>query len=1571
MIKRFIAWICILTITLANCIAFAGVPEKLIVSTDIVNNKIAIYVDGGTSHLGFSGTTPIIVEGSRDVGGGLFNDKPCDAFFSTYNADEYWYAFNKIRTFDSDEFLDIDPYNIMEYEKEKCGGNIPDWYSQEKTSTYLKDLFLIAFIVKMAGASDISLESSKFSLLDTIISTYTPGKLFFNALGAMNSSFAGNSNLSEVRNTLDRLTNIKKEDLVNEFTDKLILDKYVSKITTETIHSMEYDDVEKMLYALSWSEIQKHPIYDVIRKELNATTSDQKQLLTNYWDSVKINLNTISPSIKTDKLMQLSAIVLGRGSVFSISKNSIYSMELITPQSGVLPNTNSKISAEQLAFDTMNSIRNLEQGASIMDQQLTTISFRLQYHYYALQSKSIAIPDIETINYLSETENGSPFSRVFPPIDLSNIGIIDGKQYVLFMNVVNELPLFRQILIESGLSNINNEAMLPAEIIRNARYLRQMKGAVSFLESLPYIDIKEVTRFWYEKDADRGISLEDLFIKVQELGIDDEVLDNDITVEDQHPLSQYFDMDANKLNLYLRMGIAQSALFTPLQTNVYEPYAYSQIDNENFFKDMHAVWGYHRKVLYIDTALASAVNLHNTGKTGKLRPATLKDLLSPEKDIVLYTDTSFYNENKLESLENQIVNSYDSAKDKIIDTVGTAQEVVDATQGKWDKVIIRETGRVTNVIAEKFSATIENLAKTLTPYSETLKSGWKMKSGDDAVLGGTDIKKYLSDPMYSEFKTLAVQSSILRDKYLIKYIKQNNNMPVFISSKSLCLLKNVSETETNSLFNYLLLKNIEPNLKIEYKATMDYNSPIYMDIYGDIITESGYVVVPAMANATLNKIYNPYTAAFIGSYGKVYKAPSSYKMTMEPLADIMQLSDDEKEYEFKTLLEGDVINFQHFSPNSENVQKRLYNLARASIEQNNLDVPRMIVNVILEVMRGAPLEYIDKEKEGLIVNAKASRAGVVQAVKLDMLKSALKTNSQNSVIAIPNLAFMTGVEYVILFIYKITMLVVIVLIFIQIFAMAMTGSVNIFSIGKIILTIILTMALVFVVPVIYETTYYQTNKALLQNETLYIAMLNLEKSESGLEIGMLDVNEPQIDTKLFLKMKTLNIPWTDLFSKVIYSSIDQNFSKIYSDYARSSMAYGLEGFQARGDGLYLDVQDLFDSSTIMFDPKFKTIYQYVRQDIPASFYSPYYVFLDGIVGNVNKYNAENDLYAYTSSLYKGGKLKSVGLIKDYLTSDSFMLESSKDNLHLRQIYDLEQNSVIESPFTPEDISLMQQSEWCNTQLTDEEVTIRIEKLNEGAKAFVQKNKQLLGRISDETFLKAMALDLAMEHNKLFGVEAASSLEIYDLSPDDLVRLSILPRDIVMKGSPYSYSRYIFENVGVVGIYAAAILDMVLFIGGWVKPMVTLGIFMIIWISIFVNKLVLRKETGNVKGNIRLIILLSSINLIYAINLKVSTLLPQIGLPPVVCLIALIVMHLIYISFFIWIMTIVTLHWRDLGNDKLKMTELEVREFLVGNSVLRRIEERRDNPTNKGWELYKMFHTKDKQRVYRLEREDEI
>ena len=131
------------------------------------------------------------------------------------------------------------------------------------------------------------------------------------------------------------------------------------------------------------------------------------------------------------------------------------------------------------------------------------------------------------------------------------------------------------------------------------------------------------------------------------------------------------------------------------------------------------------------------------------------------------------------------------------------------------------------------------------------------------------------------------------------------------------------------------------------------------------------------------------------------------------------------------------------------------------------------VQIALEVLRGAPIEDIDKEAEGLATNDRVNRAGIVAAAKLEDLNSALNTNGDNTSLYMPNIAFMPGLNYLALLLFKVLVLVVIVINMVTILYDAASESLNLGTFWKCFMALVLTMLTVLTIPAVFEATYYQ------------------------------------------------------------------------------------------------------------------------------------------------------------------------------------------------------------------------------------------------------------------------------------------------------------------------------------------------------------------------------------------------------------------------------------------------------------------------------------------------------------------
>ncbi len=1375
---------------------------------------------------------------------------------------------------------------------------------------------------------------------------------------------------------------------------KSLDDTYIQDISNADYLSSkslnDYDRYKAMLYALSSPNANSLVDTNIANylDSCNVPDTTQKFIKTDDPQSVLINrildYVTLHNTTDTYDTVLLYSIVAGRGSAYGINtSNPIAIPQAYTP---IYFPTNSKNNQDSSASALYSQLQQNLSSLSSADQdtkRMSTISQRIMLYYYKAQSsKTINTTDADTLSI--STPNNMTVVRTFEPLVILTDGSVgglihDARAYVLFMNAVNEITFARPYLF-NNLNGITKDSNITDSITKDVAYFQALKNAITFLSGLPTMDqAKPVIDYWYAKDTSVNMSLEDLYEKVVTLGIDTSSI-NPFKPADgpagYSPLKNFFSTNPADINDNLKLGIRASATYIPLQTNVYDPYTYKVINSDAFFK-FHDQWGYYRKALYMDTDAKSAVNTYTTNKVGKLKVVTLKDMLNADGDLTLYTDTSFYNENKLKTLQ-------EKAQDVVNSVKNTTTDAQTVTGNVWDTAKMIGSGDVSGLISKVMTTE----ANKLVEYFHSLTSTDSPKGPNgETVLSKTDIDYWLNQPNYDPLQSFAFISSIYRDSDVYNFIHKEGIKPVFVSSKDLCNISYATDRDKSSLFNYILLRNISASQLINYTTNIDMNSPLYMDVYGNILTQSGYVVIPAAANATLQSSYSPVTAAFLTTYGKNYKVPvvlngleydGAGKM-LQAQNKIFQDSKTNKYWEFSPTTLNSTIDINRLSTGSPNTMSTLYTLYGYHLQDKGFDLGLYISDVFLEVVCGAPLEYIDQKGEKLTTVDPSEYTGIIQATKLDNLLKAFNIPGQNSVLSLPNLAFMNGVEYIIFFVYKLCMIVVIVLLLIQIFVAGMRMEFGLRTVGKMIMTVLLTLAVIFTIPTVFNISYYQANKWLLQNETESISMLNLEKSSSGVEIGVNSVGVPSINTKLYLKVKDINIPWYDLFYKIIYSSISNNMDKLYKSYESNDMAYGAQGFEEKNGSIYMNVQTLFDSSDVNFDSDFSSLYHVTHGSLPASFYSPYYTILTSLVSDVNTFNSGGTTgkthVNYAPGFFKGGQLKSIGLIKDYLSSDEFIKNDTQDMLHLRQIYGLEIDSMDGSPFSQEDITKLQQSQWCNTKIPEKEIQTRIEKMNQEARSFVARNKDLLGKISDETFLKSMSLDLAIYHNKLFGVNSFDSIDVYSLSNDDLTRLSIAPTLDVMHNSPMSFSKFVLAEGGVVAVYLEAVLAMVQFVAGWVKPIITLALFGVLFVSIFVYRLVLRKDNHNTLGYIKVVSLLCASNIVYALILKGSLYLPVLHLPTAVCLVVDIIFQVSFLGWYSWIAVIAVRNWRDLASDRIDATVLNIKEMVSGSALRARLEnseeEAKRNPSS-GWRVYERLKKSDEVRDYvAVSREEDI
>lgn len=874
--------------------------------------------------------------------------------------------------------------------------------------------------------------------------------------------------------------------------------------------------------------------------------------------------------------------------------------------------------------------------------------------------------------------------------------------------------------------------------------------------------------------------------------------------------------------------------------------------------------------------------------------------------------------------------------------------------------------KVRNTISSVGGEYISNAFATLmgqNNYDNIVMSSYDIDDTLDAVTVRTETGaedsttdyEYTSYDEYTPLFSFAYVSAIYRSSEAYKVSTLGElDTPVFIASDDVAQVKYSTPYDKSSLLNYALVRNLNSMVQINYTYSMDMDSPVYMDIYGNIITESGLVVIPAACNATLypdDYCSYMYAIGLFSCYGNDYYIPGDFENVEDLLSGFFKLDEDNNVW----LIDGKGISVNGVSVDFSNIEAYVSTTQEALFAaftsylymddtSGNHTVTHMLwpkwVNIINEVMRGAPLEHIDKELEELDSTSIVNRTSIVAAAKLESLINSLKGTMSNTLLSIPDFTTMDHTEYIVAFLFKILLVAVTIVILIRIYQDAAAGILGMRTFFSSAWAVGLTFASLCLIPAMFELTYYGANKLLLQDEVARICMYNLEKSQSGIEIGVTSTDVPDTTNKIMVQLDWVDVPWYDEISELLFGESLSAVDIARKEAMRSSLVSVQNDVTFYNDGIYMDVEDIFNS--VGMDYTFNVgevedgtemvngLYLYSNgSQQTLSFYSPYYAFLKALTANVNYYNKTHNCYMYTTKLQSGNRLKTVGLCSQYFQSTNFM-EIDPDVLHLYEVYDLPKEAWYDNGvvFTVDELELMKQSAWYNN-IDSDNVEKRIDIVNEYARDFVADNRELLDKVTDETFIKVMALVMAMKYNQVFGITEANCFEIYNLDSNDLLRLSAASTDDAMLTSPMSYARFVLTVGGESSVYAAAVLVMVMFVGSFVKPICVIISFISVFMSIFVFRVVLRKKTNSLLGYLVTILLLSLTNFMHAVILKISTYLPDMGISMLGCLIFIIIFQIAYLLVLGYVTGIALKDWQNLGADKYEETYESIKAKIRG------------------------------------------
>ena len=1110
------------------------------------------------------------------------------------------------------------------------------------------------------------------------------------------------------------------------------------------------------------------------------------------------------------------------------------------------------------------------------------------------------------------------------------------------------------------------------------------------------------------------------------------------------------------LSDYIKTGIAESASYIPMMTNVYTRDVLNDMDDSDFKTNFHYKYGFMRKAVYIENSATSVQNFYTTkGKSsGQKIVCTLQKLLDFAKknqEVTLWIDDNFYNADQVKVDMEKMANEQQSRIDNSVaygtaayqqnlrgsDAQYRASQVSDeateimAANGTTDLdanyamdqfllysgltnldtsqeqvllnvvnslAVAAGTGIQTDDLMLKnadFSSYSNNLRSDLTgqdkkyliggDYTDADTPTFEINNQDNYVMTSYDIKQVLSgltvreeDSLsdntigyryttynpYTPLLSYAFVSAIYRDKSAFSLLENcSSYSPIFMASdkidKKTLADDNVSQIMENTIFNWALLKNLESMSQISYTYTLDLEAPLYSDIYGNILTSSGTVVIPAASNATLWAADWNERQPGIGlytCYPKVYGISRSNENEQLPAKFELQRTNDiwmPKGREVTTDLAEGMIEYSNLDAYEDSAQE----VAKVNMYSYISDDSKInwwaYAGIISEVMRGAPVDSIDVSKENL-VDINKNIDGLVLASKLESLQESLQnTMKQNSLFMMPDFSRMEHVEYFLAFVIKILAILTVLVVLVIIYQDGASNEIGPRTIFKTMFAVFMTFLSITLVPAIFQLSYYGANRLLLQNEADRIVMFRTEKYNMGVEVGVTETNVPTTNNDIMIRLDFIDVPWYDYITQIVLGSSIDNLDTLRMKRMSESLVAHQPDVQVYNDGVYMSVNDILESVKIDYtfgtdvfvandsgyaatenlgDGYDKNLYMTNTRDSQTfSYYSPYYAFLRAIVTNINDFNSITGQYSYATKYMKGTQPKTVGLCENYFKSETFIQECV-DIFRIHEIYDYTPDTWIaeaqnkkvqvanidpfsDTVFTDADREVMAKSLWFSFR-DMQTIEARVDAMDRWARDYIARNENVLNKISDETFIKVFCLSAALKYNQLFGISEANVYEIYNIDSNDLLRLAVSSTDNAMQASPMSYARYLYTFGGEAAVYCGAMLAMVLWFGSIFKPLCTLIVFLSVFVSIFVNKILLRKPGGYL-GYVYTTILISVINFVHAIMLKLSCFIPTFGFPTFICTLLIMITQIIYIAALAMITYISLREWRDMGEEHYK------------------------------------------------------
>ena len=971
-----------------------------------------------------------------------------------------------------------------------------------------------------------------------------------------------------------------------------------------------------------------------------------------------------------------------------------------------------------------------------------------------------------------------------------------------------------------------------------------------------------------------------------------------------------------------KYGYAITSHYVPFQTNLYEISAIEElITDTEWVTEFYYKYGFYRKALYVTTDSEAVVDRILTGTQSGTKVATLRDLLNYERDIELYIDQSFYNADELEKQLDKFISNAgsNSVFGSIFDAISLTPSIILKTGGysSYSKEV------ATNV--KPIIGNADMVEEKEYAYDSFLLS-------EDDVLGKDG---FLSAYEYSIQQPYGVVSAIYRTHEIYNAVGKASvkNQPVFVSSKNAVGIQANNYGNYRMFYNYITLSSLQSIIDHETTLLVDLDAPIFMDIFGNIVTADGYVIIPAAANATLaGDAFTPYSigyATFVHNadelvYGKLTPQFYDWFYGTDYAYLTGNASISSKTSTYRELCQntgGGYMFLKSDGTTSMGTTTVTDGVASATVVWDNLNTRLAVlknllmsvhfinsanfwddthINMVIEVLRGAPMEHIDLDKEGLVVDSGMGPFEAYIAYRVEQLQQSIKTDSNGTekdkglsfTFSVLDIFHIESAERIALLAVKCLLIGFLLLLAAMIVADASVGKMPLNVVYRIVVTCILTGACISLIPVLADFSLSTTTRSLLQKEASEMLAMRAQKEAQGIEIGVVQTFPVESTTDIVVKVGELDVQWYDLLLFSAYSSVDNSFEDLYREAEHGIPIANAPYTVRRGKELYIDIGQIMDTTVVQYDATEGVLTNHVAgyvddAELSASYMLPYYVILDQLVANVNMYNAKNGVTPKNYSVNSDGSIRTQDLTYAYFHSNEFLTDTY-DILDMGRWFNVHTPKIMYAPFfTEDDIKSFNLSVWYPTEADQTQLLNSMDKLYNKAREYVLENSEMLSYVSDAAYLKSLAMYLAVEYNSIFGVGIADAFEVKCLDTEDLLRYVIGTPDQVYKFANRTYARYAHEVNGGLGSLLAGALYIVFCLCNIVKVASFLLVYITCIGSIVYHRIFKREDQYALYGFFILIGELTIVNLVYAALFKVCMNLTRWGVPGILaCLLVI-------------------------------------------------------------------------------------